>query len=583
MHVQPLALLSRRFFSPFWITLYRAPKLMETTNDYLSELPSDILSMITDKLDLKDAVKTSILSKRWKYIWINHPDLIFNHLNVFGLDRKKLKKDSVGADSNFVKYVDQTMQQRLKGDDKITSFRVSFVLGEFFSQSIDRWISCVLRKGVETIDLDFLKLYPIYIPSSFKKCYNFPWLLTISEDKGTLKHLRVARCRLQLAPASCSMKFDSLISLQLIKVSINDLQLKEVLEYCPLLENLSLHFCTELTHIRNGDIRLKVLYLKQCSKIKEIDLCTDNLISLKLKLSYISNQELTKFLKSCPVLKDLTLYYCQKLTHLSIGNSSNNTSLMSISLKKCFKLEHIDLCADNVDRLEYTGKLISWSFMKTPRLTNAFLSYLNCVKGRLLTEDVKNLDSNISRLTLDFPMLQNLIFSQEDNCQYFMNPKPVTEFLNIRRLVLPVMPAHSEDILIWARYILKAFPLLQTLELNLDRPFDLSQPIKTKTGIEEEEEKVMKKCHNGSISEVKVNGFVGNQNEVDLVKYLLENLSGLKELTLSPYKKAYKRFDSWEYNDIQASIEFDLFEYECHELLKVIPPSVCLHIERQRI
>ncbi|XP_047315912.1 F-box/FBD/LRR-repeat protein At1g13570-like [Impatiens glandulifera] len=129
---------------------HKAPKLMETTNDYIRELPNDILRMIPGKLDLKDAVKTSILSKRWKYIWINHPDLVFNHLNVFGLDRKKLAKDSVGADN--------------------------------------MWISCALRKGVETIDLDFLKLHSIYLSSSFQKCYNFPWLLTISEDKGTLKH-----------------------------------------------------------------------------------------------------------------------------------------------------------------------------------------------------------------------------------------------------------------------------------------------------------------------------------------------------------------------------------------------------------
>ncbi|XP_047318102.1 putative F-box protein At1g32020 [Impatiens glandulifera] len=187
---------------------HKAPKLTETTNDYISELPNDILSMITCKLDLKDAVRTSILSKRWKYIWINHTDLIFNHLNVLGLDRKKLMEDSVGADSYFVKYVDQTMQQRFKGDGKINSFRVSFGLGKFFSESIDRWISCALGKGVETIDLDFSKLPSSDLSSSFQKCYNFPWLLTISEDKGTLKYLRVAGCRLQLVPASCSMKFD---------------------------------------------------------------------------------------------------------------------------------------------------------------------------------------------------------------------------------------------------------------------------------------------------------------------------------------------------------------------------------------
>ncbi|XP_047307225.1 uncharacterized protein LOC124910566 [Impatiens glandulifera] len=654
---------------------HKASKLKETTNDYISKLPTDILNMITRKLDLKDAVKTSILSKRWKYIWINHPDLIFNQHNVLGQNFNKLMEDSVSAESKFVKYVDQTMQQRFKGDGKINSLCVSLVLGKFFSQSIDRWISCALRKGVETIDLNLLKVSFSYLSiSSFPNPYDFPWLLTISEDKGTLKHLRVAGCSLQLVPTSCSMKFDSLISLKLLNVNINDLQLKEVLECCPLLENLSLRDCSKLTHLRNGDFsnntRLKVLSLKHCSKLEEInlcvdnlmhlilkycfnvrdfdlrahnlisielasvvisnlqltkllescpllrelslhyccklthlrigysnntphlevlslkyclklteiDLCADNLISLKLKHVNIGNHELAKFLESCPVLKHLTLHNCHKLTDLRIGNSSNNTSLMFISLRQCNKLEHIHLCADNVDRLEYTGMLRSWSFMKTPRLANALIRYTT-YDGRRSTRDANNLDYDISSLALDFPMLKNLILSSEIALHYAKNPKPVTAFLNMRRLVLSVIPFHSEDKLIWVRYILKAFPLLQTLELNLDRPFFLRHPIENETEIEE---MVLEKCPNGSITEVKVNGYVGNQNEVDLVKYLLENLTGLRELTISPYKKVYKSFYSCVDNHGLSILEFDKFETQIQWLLTVVPPSVRLYLEKRR-
>ncbi|XP_047318101.1 uncharacterized protein LOC124921476 [Impatiens glandulifera] len=219
--------------------------------------------------------------------------------------------------------------------------------------------------------------------------------------------------------------------------------------------------------------------------------------------------------------------------------------------------------------------------MKTPRLANAFIRYL-CYDGERSTMDATNLDYNISRFALNFPMLKNLILSSEISLHYFKNPKPVTEFPNIRQLVLPVIKFHSEDKLIWVRYILKAFPLLQTLELNLDRPFFLRQPINFKMGIEEEE-KVIEKCPNGSISEVKVNGFLGNQNGVDLVKYLLENLSGLRELTLSPYKKMYKRFDSWGYTSKPSILDVDWFEYQCQWLLREIPPSVRLHLERRRI
>jgi len=56
--------------------------------DRLSKLPDEIIHRIFSTLDAKDVVQTSILSKRWRYIWISVPvlnfyDSSFEHSSLF--------------------------------------------------------------------------------------------------------------------------------------------------------------------------------------------------------------------------------------------------------------------------------------------------------------------------------------------------------------------------------------------------------------------------------------------------------------------------------------------------------------------
>ncbi|KAL1533916.1 putative F-box/FBD/LRR-repeat protein [Salvia divinorum] len=45
------------------------------TGDRISMLPDDILVLILSSLSLKDSIKTSILSSRWRNLWILTPKL----------------------------------------------------------------------------------------------------------------------------------------------------------------------------------------------------------------------------------------------------------------------------------------------------------------------------------------------------------------------------------------------------------------------------------------------------------------------------------------------------------------------------
>lgn len=47
-------------------------------SDTISNLPCNVLDEILGSLSLKDAVKTSILSKDWRYKWLTRAELYFS-------------------------------------------------------------------------------------------------------------------------------------------------------------------------------------------------------------------------------------------------------------------------------------------------------------------------------------------------------------------------------------------------------------------------------------------------------------------------------------------------------------------------
>ena len=57
----------------------------EAKMDYASQLPDDVLSSILSRMTIKDAVKTSILSTRWRYLVASMLTLQFS-LDMFGVN-----------------------------------------------------------------------------------------------------------------------------------------------------------------------------------------------------------------------------------------------------------------------------------------------------------------------------------------------------------------------------------------------------------------------------------------------------------------------------------------------------------------
>ncbi|XP_071740227.1 F-box/LRR-repeat protein 25-like [Rutidosis leptorrhynchoides] len=54
-------------------------KTQSLSSDIISSLPQNIIENILTFMPIRDALRTSILSKKWRYCWMTMPKLVFDH------------------------------------------------------------------------------------------------------------------------------------------------------------------------------------------------------------------------------------------------------------------------------------------------------------------------------------------------------------------------------------------------------------------------------------------------------------------------------------------------------------------------
>ncbi|MCL7023790.1 hypothetical protein MKW94_006516 [Papaver nudicaule] len=124
----------------------------EGDQDRISALPESILHHILSFLDLKQAIKSSILSSKWRYVWTSLPFLCFD----FGLFQTK---NSMQPKAKlFAKFVDRVFQLR---DTSSSIERLNLNCFEFVSPDIQNlsnslyaWILIGLKRKIKELYLD---------------------------------------------------------------------------------------------------------------------------------------------------------------------------------------------------------------------------------------------------------------------------------------------------------------------------------------------------------------------------------------------------------------------------------------------
>lgn len=252
----------------------------------IGELPDEILVLILSRLTVNEAARTSVLSRRWEHLWkystgsfdLRAPEVGFgweggteSHLSRFS------------GKSNYTNWVNHVLGSH-RGQT-LDEFRVFFKLGKSYEEVISSWINFAIKKQVRVLELDLgfgLDNHHFTFPS--------------------LSHLGFS-------------SFKNLSALYLSRIDITDQVIADILSNCPLLEELSVRYCSSLIDVQvnagpNSILSLKHFEIFRCGLIKSIEISAVNLISFKFIGAMISLS-----IKNAPILAQLEIggHYCYGL------------------------------------------------------------------------------------------------------------------------------------------------------------------------------------------------------------------------------------------------------------------------------
>ena len=111
----------------------------------LGSLPEEVLRHILSFLPAKDAVRTSVLSKRWEFLWVSIPNLDFER---YTSDRSKLVETEL-----LMNFVDRTLCVR--DSSVIKRFALSCdVLFDHDASRVYTCISTAVNHNVQELNID---------------------------------------------------------------------------------------------------------------------------------------------------------------------------------------------------------------------------------------------------------------------------------------------------------------------------------------------------------------------------------------------------------------------------------------------
>ncbi|XP_015166425.1 F-box/FBD/LRR-repeat protein At1g13570-like isoform X2 [Solanum tuberosum] len=183
------------------------------TPDILTDLPNNVIDIILMRLPCEEAVRTSILSKRWRYHWCR--------LTKLTLDWSlwRTENDLLNPTYKFTEIISQILTLH---EGPLTDFTLEVDNLES-CPDIGSFIYIVLRNNIQRLVLHLPE--DSKLPTSVFTC-------------SQLRYLSLRNCSIH--HPSAFEGFDKLISLELCEVTISSELLESIISHCPLLEQLIL-------------------------------------------------------------------------------------------------------------------------------------------------------------------------------------------------------------------------------------------------------------------------------------------------------------------------------------------------------
>lgn len=266
--------------------------------DVINIMPKNVVSSILGFLPIQDAVRTSILSKNWRYNWTMLTQLVFG--KEFFEYILRTKGD---VDGRIITRV----LAHLEG--VITKF--ALVIPNYMEFDVDDiylWAKLISGKGMNEFALINMKT-PIELPAHLFSCVD-------------LKHLRLHNCYFRHNASFCG--FRNLLSLDFSMVSYG-----ELITLCPLLEVLKINHSTTMA-------KVKPVEIAKLENIKELSLSLCALYDVA-----ITSSDIFKLVGFLPKLHKLTLDFqnCKFMVEAAAGNRASSV-LHSLKSLMVFNIDY---------------------------------------------------------------------------------------------------------------------------------------------------------------------------------------------------------------------------------------------------
>ncbi|CAN7095359.1 unnamed protein product [Brassica rapa subsp. narinosa] len=192
--------------------------------DHVSNLPDELLCHILSFFTTKEAALTSVLSKRWRNLFVSGPNVNIDDSEFLHPEEGKRERD--GVLESFVEFVDRVLE--LQETSTINKLSLKCRTG-VDANRVDHWIYNALARGVTDLDLCI-----VFGSSRY-------WLHPRGFESRKLVKLKIGS-GIDLGWCTGSIYLPMLKTLVLESVEFcADYNLKMLLPACPALEELEMY------------------------------------------------------------------------------------------------------------------------------------------------------------------------------------------------------------------------------------------------------------------------------------------------------------------------------------------------------
>ncbi|KAK2362643.1 F-box/FBD/LRR-repeat protein [Trifolium repens] len=232
--------------------------------DRISNLPSNVIDVILEHLDIRDRVRTSILSTKWRYMWTSVPQLEFSE-EFF--ERYEYLDNRV-ASRVVAKIITKVLLLHNGPIYKFSFFIPIYFKFKMTLEHLDMWVPLLSMRGVKHLEL----------VNSTRAFNQMPCIIFSCKE---LTNFKFGGFILSIPPNFS--RFKRLLALDIDSVTFESCALENLISGCPLLEKLRIECCNGFEYFDFSAPTLKVLFLEFDRNVKSICLKkAENLIDLTL-------------------------------------------------------------------------------------------------------------------------------------------------------------------------------------------------------------------------------------------------------------------------------------------------------------